>query len=77
MCASHPQTETIHQRYLFQIKAIPGLTGSVQAHKGEVGRLGGSRVLDETYIEACTTLNPWRLLAYDLRIIAETVKVVV
>jgi putative colanic acid biosynthesis UDP-glucose lipid carrier transferase len=55
----------------------PGLTGLVQAHKGEVGRLGGSRALDETYIEACTTLNPWRLLAYDLGIITETVKVVV
>ena len=54
----------------------PGLTGLVQAHKGEVGRLGGSRVLDETYIEACRTLNPWRLLAYDLRIIVETVRVV-
>jgi putative colanic acid biosynthesis UDP-glucose lipid carrier transferase len=53
----------------------PGLTGLVQAHKGETDRLGGSRVLDETYIESCTTLKPWRLLAYDLRIIAETVKV--
>ena len=53
----------------------PGLTGLVQAHKGEAGRLGGSRVLDETYIEACRTLSPWRLLAYDLRIIKDTVSV--
>jgi len=55
----------------------PGFTGQVQAHKGEVGRLGGSRALDETYIDACRTLSPWRLLAYDLGIIVETVKVVV
>jgi lipopolysaccharide/colanic/teichoic acid biosynthesis glycosyltransferase len=55
----------------------PGLTGLMQAHKGEAGRMGGSRALDETYIEVCRTLNPWRLLAYDMRIIAETVKVII
>ena len=55
----------------------PRLTGLVLAHKGEVGRLGSSRALDEAYIDACTTLNPWRLSAYDLGIMAETAKVVV
>jgi len=53
----------------------PGLTGLMQAHKGEAGQMGGSRVLDETYIEACKTLSPWRLLVYDLQIIKDTVRV--
>ena len=50
----------------------PGLTGLVQAHKGEVGAMGGSRVLDEAYIEAGRTLDPARLLLFDLRVMADT-----
>lgn len=53
----------------------PGLTGLVQAHKGEVSAMGGSRVLDETYIEACRTLSPLGLLLFDLRVIAVTFRV--
>lgn len=50
----------------------PGLTGLVQAHKDELGALGGDRALDETYIEACRTLGPVKLLLFDLRVIADT-----
>ena len=50
----------------------PGLTGLVQAHKGEVAEIGGSRVLNEAYLEACWTLGPVRLLLFDLRVIADT-----
>jgi lipopolysaccharide/colanic/teichoic acid biosynthesis glycosyltransferase len=53
----------------------PGLTGLVQAHKDEVGAMGGSVVLDETYIEACRTLGPVRLVLLDLRIIADTFRI--
>ena len=53
----------------------PGLTGLVQAHKDEVGAMGGSRALDETYIEACRTLGPVRLLLFDLRVIADTFRI--
>ena len=53
----------------------PGLTGLVQAHKGEAGRLGGSRALDEAYIEACRTLGSVWLLLFDLRVIAEIFKI--
>lgn len=53
----------------------PGLTGLLQAHKDQVGAMGGSVVLDETYIEACRTLSPLRLLLFDLRIIAETFRI--
>jgi len=31
--------------------------------------LGSSLVLDETYIEACRTLGPVRLLLFDLRVV--------
>ena len=34
--------------------------------------MGGSRALDEAYIEACRTLGPIRLLLFDLRVIADT-----
>ena len=54
----------------------PGLTGLVQAHKGEVDRMGGSRALDEAYIEACRTLGPVRLLLFDLRVIADTFRII-
>ena len=53
----------------------PGLTGLVQAHKDEVGAMGGSRALDETYIKACRTLGPVRLLLFDLRVIADTFRI--
>jgi hypothetical protein len=53
----------------------PGLTGLVQAHKDEVSAMGGSRVLDEAYIEACQTLGPARLLLFDLRVIGDTFKI--
>jgi lipopolysaccharide/colanic/teichoic acid biosynthesis glycosyltransferase len=50
----------------------PGLTGLVQAHKDELGALGGDRALDEAYIEACRTLGPVKLLLFDLRVIVDT-----
>lgn len=53
----------------------PGLTGLVQAHKDELAAMGGSRVLDEAYIEACRTLGPVRLLLFDLRVIADTFRI--
>ncbi len=53
----------------------PGLTGLVQAHKDEVGAMGGSRALDEAYIEACRTLGPVRLLLFDWRVIVDTFKI--
>ena len=53
----------------------PGLTGLVQAYKDRQNELGGGRVLDEKYIEACQRLNPWQLLLCDLRIIAKTIRV--
>jgi len=53
----------------------PGLTGLVQAHKDEASAMGGDRVLDEAYIETCQTLGPVRLLLFDLRVIAETFRI--
>ncbi len=35
----------------------------------------GDRVLDEAYIEACRTLGPVRLLLFDLRVIADTFRI--
>ena len=53
----------------------PGLTGLAQAHKDELSAMGGDRVLDEAYIEACRTLGPVRLLLFDLRVIVDTFKI--
>ena len=53
----------------------PGLTGLVQAHKDELSAMGGDRMLDEAYIEACRTLGPVRLLLFDLRVIADTFRI--
>jgi len=53
----------------------PGLTGLVQAHKDEQAALGGGRALDEAYIEACRTLGPVRLLLFDLRVMADTFRI--
>ena len=53
----------------------PGLTGLVQAHKDEAEAMGGSLVLDKAYIEACRTLGPVRLLLFDLRVMADTVRI--
>jgi lipopolysaccharide/colanic/teichoic acid biosynthesis glycosyltransferase/DNA-binding MarR family transcriptional regulator len=53
----------------------PGLTGLVQAHKGELRRFGGGRALDEAYIQACRTLSPVRLLAFDVRLIGQSIRV--
>ena len=55
----------------------PGLTGLVQAHKDELGVMGGDRALDEAYIEACRTLGPVRLLLFDLRVIVDTFRILV
>jgi lipopolysaccharide/colanic/teichoic acid biosynthesis glycosyltransferase len=55
----------------------PGLTGLVQAHKDELNAMGGDRMLDEAYIEACRTLGPVRLLLFDLRVIADTFRILV
>jgi len=55
----------------------PGLTGLVQAHKDELNAMGGDLVLDEAYIEACRTLGPVRLLLFDLRVIADTFRILV
>ncbi len=55
----------------------PGLTGLVQAHKDELSAMGGDRVLDETYIEACRTLGSVRLLLFDLRVIVDTFRILV
>ena len=54
----------------------PGLTGLVQAHKDELSAMGGDRALDETYIEACRTLGPLRLLLLDLRLMIETFRII-
>ena len=53
----------------------PGLTGLVQAHKDEAEAMGGRLVLDKAYIEACRTLGPVRLLLFDLRVMADTVRI--
>lgn len=37
--------------------------------------MDGDRVLDEAYIEACRTLGPVRLLLFDLRVIADTIRI--
>jgi hypothetical protein len=39
--------------------------------------MGGDRMLDEAYIEACQTLGPVRLLLLDLRVIADTFRILV
>jgi lipopolysaccharide/colanic/teichoic acid biosynthesis glycosyltransferase len=52
----------------------PGLTGLVQAHKGELERFGGGRALDDAYIEACRTLGPMKLLMFDLRLMAKSLE---
>jgi lipopolysaccharide/colanic/teichoic acid biosynthesis glycosyltransferase len=53
----------------------PGLTGLVQAHKDELSAMGGDRVLDEAYIEACRTLSPAQLLLFDLQVIVDTFRI--
>ena len=53
----------------------PGLTGLVQAHKDELNAMGGDRVLDEAYIEAYRSLGSVRLLLFDLRVLADTFRV--
>jgi lipopolysaccharide/colanic/teichoic acid biosynthesis glycosyltransferase len=55
----------------------PGLTGLVQAHKGELRRFGGGRALDKAYIEACHTLTPVELLLFDLRLIGQSIRVLI
>lgn len=52
----------------------PGLTGLVQAHKGELERFGGGRALDDAYIEACQTLSPVKLLMFDLRLMGQSLR---
>jgi lipopolysaccharide/colanic/teichoic acid biosynthesis glycosyltransferase len=59
-----------YQKYIVR----PGLTGLVQAHKGELERFGGDRALDEAYIQACRTLDPLELLAFDLRLMGQSLK---
>ena len=61
-----------YQKHLLR----PGLTGYRQAHKGDAGRFGGSRAMDEAYIEALKSLPPLELLRFDLRILADSVRVV-
>jgi lipopolysaccharide/colanic/teichoic acid biosynthesis glycosyltransferase len=59
-----------YQKHLLR----PGLTGLVQAHKGELERFGGGRALDDAYIQACRTLDPLELLAFDLRLMGQSLK---
>lgn len=42
------------------------------AHKDEVSAMGGSRALDEAYVEAGRTLGLGWLLLLDLRVRADT-----
>jgi hypothetical protein len=46
----------------------------VQAHKGELQRFGGGRALDDAYVEACRALSPPELLAFDLRLIWQSLR---
>jgi lipopolysaccharide/colanic/teichoic acid biosynthesis glycosyltransferase len=71
-----PLYETETARGIYRKRLLrPGLTGLVQAHKDELSTMGGDRVLDEAYIEACRTLGPVRLLLFDLRVIAATFRI--
>jgi lipopolysaccharide/colanic/teichoic acid biosynthesis glycosyltransferase len=71
-----PLYETETARGIYRKRLLrSGLTGLVQAHKDELSTMGGDRVLDEAYIEACRTLGPVRLLLFDLRVIADTFRI--
>lgn len=71
----HKYQREIAQGHYQKYVVRPGLTGLVQAHKGELQRFGGGRALDEAYIEACRTLGPVELLTFDLRLMAESLRV--
>jgi lipopolysaccharide/colanic/teichoic acid biosynthesis glycosyltransferase len=70
----HKYEREIAQAYYQKHVLRPGLTGLVQAHKGELARFGGGRALDEAYIEACCTLGPAGLVLFDLRVLLVSLK---
>ena len=73
----HMHRREVEQGIYRKAMVRPGLTGLVQAHKGELARFGGSRALDEAYIEACRTLSPPQLLAFDVRLMAQSIRVLI
>jgi lipopolysaccharide/colanic/teichoic acid biosynthesis glycosyltransferase len=57
----------------YRLRIAAGLTGPAQATKGVKGTLYED--LDLAYVEKSTTLGPWALVRYDLRVLAETLRV--
>ena len=57
----------------YRLRIIAGLTGPAQVTKG----IAGTRYedFDLEYVEKSTTLGGWRLVRYDLGILAETLRV--
>ncbi len=57
----------------YRLRVMAGLTGPAQVSKG----VAGTRYtdLDLVYVKTCATLGGWALVAYDLRILAQTTRV--
>jgi hypothetical protein len=53
------------------------LAGLVRAHKDELSAMGGDQTLDEAYIDACWILGSVQPLLFDLRVIADTIRILV
>jgi len=66
--------EQVASGYEYRELVRAGWTGPVQVQKGRP-EPGGPPTLDLEYVEACRTWSSWRLVRYDLGILAETVKV--
>jgi lipopolysaccharide/colanic/teichoic acid biosynthesis glycosyltransferase len=57
----------------YRLQVMAGLTGPVQASKGETP-LTRYAETDLAYVEACRTLSQWQLLRHDLGILRETIR---
>ena len=57
----------------YRLRIMAGLTGPAQVTKG----IEGTRYqdLDLAYVETCTKLGGWALARYDLKVLAETLRV--
>ena len=57
----------------YRLRVMAGLTGPAQVSKGVAGTHYTD--LDLVYVKTCAMLGGWALVAYDLRILAQTIRV--
>jgi lipopolysaccharide/colanic/teichoic acid biosynthesis glycosyltransferase len=57
----------------YRRRIMAGLTGPAQVTKGIEGT--DYERFDLAYVDACTRLSGWRLVRYDLRVLAQTLRV--